>query len=224
MTFLGNSTSIQEMFRHTLEHFLDGSRVTQEGHGHLQTFRRDVARRRLDVVGNPLNEVRAVLVLDVQHLFVDFFSGHTATEHSSGGKVATMTRVRGAHHVLGIEGLLSEFRNSQGTVLLRTSRSQGGETNHEEVETREGDQVDSQFSQVRVQLTREAKAASDTRHGGRDQVVQVTISRGGEFESTEADIIEGFVVNNHDFIGVFDKLVDRQGSVVRLYNSVRHLG
>ena len=35
----------------------------------------------LDVVGDPLNEVRGVLVLDVEHLLVDLLGGHAATEH-----------------------------------------------------------------------------------------------------------------------------------------------
>jgi hypothetical protein len=39
--------------------------------------------------------------------------------------------------------------------LLATTGSQGSKTDHEEVETREGDQVDSHLPQVGVQLTRE---------------------------------------------------------------------
>merc|ERR1711998_602556 len=39
-----------------------------------------ISDRRLDVVRNPLNEIRGVLVLDVEHLLVDFLGGHAATE------------------------------------------------------------------------------------------------------------------------------------------------
>jgi hypothetical protein len=42
------------------------------------------------------------------------------------------------------------------------------------VETWEGDQVDCKLPEVRIQLTREAQAASDTTHGGRDKVVEIT--------------------------------------------------
>jgi hypothetical protein len=35
-------------------------------------------------------------------------------------------------------------------------------------------------------------------------MVKITIGRGGEFKSSEADIIKGFVIDNHTFIGVFD--------------------
>ena len=55
-------------------------------------------------------------------------------------------------------------------------------------------------------------------------MVKITISWGGELESSEADVVEGLVVNAHDLVGVFDKLMDREGGVVGLNDGVRHLG
>merc|ERR1719213_236839 len=52
-----------ELFTNSLEHFLDGGGVTEEGNGHLETLWWDIANSRLDVVWNPFNEVRGVLVL-----------------------------------------------------------------------------------------------------------------------------------------------------------------
>lgn len=66
-----------------------------------------------------------------------------------------MSWVRGGHHVLSIEHLLSELRDTDGTELLAATGSEGSEADHEEVETREGNKVDSHLSQIRVQLTRE---------------------------------------------------------------------
>ena len=100
--------------------------------------------------------------------------GHATTEHGSHCEVATMTWVTGSHHVLGIKHLLSELWNSQGTVLLGSTGCQRGKARHEEVETGEGYHVDSQFTQIGVQLTRETQAGGHTRHCGRDQMVQVT--------------------------------------------------
>ena len=51
-----------------LPSLLDGRGVTDEGGGHLESLGRDVADGRLDVVGDPLHEVRRVLVHHVQHL------------------------------------------------------------------------------------------------------------------------------------------------------------
>ena len=49
------------------------------------------------------------------------------------------------------------------------------------METWEGHKVDSELSQVRVELTWESETAGDTRKGGRNEMVQITIGGGGEF-------------------------------------------
>ena len=212
-----------ELFRDTLEHFLDGRTVTDEGGGHLQSLGGDVANGGLDVVGDPFHKVTAVLVLDVQHLFIDFLGGHAATEHAARGQVAPVAGVGGAHHVLGVELLLRQFGDGQGTVLLGSTTGQRGEANHEKVQTRERDHVHRNLAQVTVQLTRESQAARDAGHGRGHQVVQVTVGRGGELQGTEADVVQGFVVQDHDFIGVFDQLMDRQRGVVWFDDGVRDL-
>merc|ERR1712195_440880 len=60
-----------ELLADTLEHLLDGGGVSEEGHGHLESLWWDIADAGLDVVGDPLDEVRRVLVLDVEHLLVN---------------------------------------------------------------------------------------------------------------------------------------------------------
>ncbi|KAJ6648757.1 hypothetical protein Bhyg_03988 [Pseudolycoriella hygida] len=63
----------------------------------------------LYIVWNPFDEVAAVLVLNVEHLFVDFFHGHATAENSGNCQVTTMSWITGSHHVLGIEHLLGQF-------------------------------------------------------------------------------------------------------------------
>ena len=58
-----------------------------------------------------------------------------------------------------------EVQNSVLPVLLGAAGGEGGETSHEEVETGEGDEVDSELSEVGVELTGEAEAASNTGEG-----------------------------------------------------------
>ena len=110
-----------ELFRDTFEEFLNGGAVADKCGGHLETTWWDVTDGGLDVVGDPFNEVAAVLVLYVQHLFVDFLHGHTSTEHGGDGEVSTVTRIAGSHHVLGVEHLLGELWDGKSSVLLATS-------------------------------------------------------------------------------------------------------
>ena len=95
-----------ELFRDPLEQLLDSGAVTNEGGSHLQSSGWDVANSCLHIVGDPLNKVRAVLVLNVEHLFIDLLHGHTTTEHGGDCKVSAVTRVAGSHHVLSVKHLL----------------------------------------------------------------------------------------------------------------------
>ena len=115
-----------------------------------------------------------------------------------------MARISSAHHIFGIEHLLGELGNVKGSVLLGSSWGEGGEPNHKEVQPRKRNKIDSQFSKVGVQLAWESERASNSAHGGWDQMVKVTVGGSGEFESPEADIVEGLIVDDHALVSVFD--------------------
>ena len=65
-----SSKHSRKLFRNTLKNLLNGSCVSNECGGHLEAPWWDVTDSSLDIVGDPLDEVAAVLVLDVQHLLV----------------------------------------------------------------------------------------------------------------------------------------------------------
>jgi len=54
-------------------------------------------------------------------------------------------------------------------------------------------------------------------------MIQVTVCGGGELQGSEADVVEGLVVNAVGLVGVLDQLVDGQGGVVGLDDGVRNL-
>ena len=161
----------------SLEHLLDGSGVADESSGHFKSIGRNVANGGFYVVGNPLYEIRRIFVLYVEHLLVHFFCGNSSSEHGRGCQVSSVSGIRGTHHIFGIEHLLSQLRHIQVLVDLRPSGSEGSKSNHEKVQSGERNEIRGQFSQVRVELSREPQTTSDSTHSSRDQVVQVSIGR-----------------------------------------------
>jgi hypothetical protein len=91
------------------------------------------------------------------------------------------------------------------------------------METWEWDQVHSKLSEIRVELTWESEAAGDTGESGGHEMVEISVGWGGELEGSEADIVEGLVINAHDIVGVLDQLMDGKGGVVWLNDGIRHL-
>merc|ERR1712228_964748 len=87
----------RELLADSLEQLLDGGAVADECRRHLQTTRGDVADSGFDVVGDPFDEVAAVLVLHIKHLLVDFLHRHTPTEHAGDGQVPAVTWVACSH-------------------------------------------------------------------------------------------------------------------------------
>ncbi len=51
-------------------------------------------------------------------------------------------------------------------------------------------------------------------------MVEISVGRGGQFESSEAEVIESLVVNDLDFISWVNKQVNRKGRIIGLSDCV----
>jgi hypothetical protein len=91
------------------------------------------------------------------------------------------------------------------------------------VETREGNHVDGELSEVRVQLTGETETGGDAGHDSGDEVVQVAVRGVGQLESAHADVVKGLVIDTEGLVGVLDQLVDGKSGVIGLNNGVGDL-
>ncbi len=111
-------------------------------------------------------------------------------QDSRAGQVATIAEIGGSHHVLWVVHLLGQLWDRDGTERVSTTASKGSKANHEEMETREGNHIDGQLSEIRVELTRETETGCDTRPDGRDQVVEISVRWVGELESSHADVVQ----------------------------------
>ena len=88
-----------------------------------------------------------------------------------------MSGVCRAHHIFGVEHLVCQLGHVQRSVDLAAAGGEGCEAGHEEVKAWEGHEVGRQLAKVGVELSGEPEGASHSRHGNRDQVVQVSESR-----------------------------------------------
>lgn len=74
-----------------------------------------------------------------------------------------------------------------------TTRGERRKSDHEEMETREGDHVDGKFTEVRIELARETETCGYTRHHCRHEMVEITIRWTSKFESPHADIVKSLL-------------------------------
>lgn len=162
--------------------------------------------------------------LDGLELVLDLLHGDLSAVDAHDSEVAAVAGVRGSHHVLGVEHLLGELGNRDGAVRGGAARGEGREADHEEVQTGEGDHVDGELAEVRVELTGETETGRDTRHDDRDEVVQVAVGGGRELEGTETDVVQRLVVDTEGLVRVLNELVDGEGGVVGLNDGVGNLG
>lgn len=117
--------------------------------------------------------------------------------------------VTSSHHVVDIEHLRSKLTHSEVGKVLLSKGSERGNSSDKEMETRERDQIDSHFTEIWVQLTRESEATGNARHNLGNELVQVSVGWIGNLLGSFADSIKGFVVKAAHSISWFYELMER---------------
>jgi len=92
------------------------------------------------------------------------------------------------------------------------------------VDARVWDQVGLELGNVDVQGTIEAEGGGQRRDDLGLETVEVGVSWALDVETATADVVQGLVVKHDGNVGVLKERVGRQGSIVWLDNSSRHLG
>mmetsp|Transcript_13581 Transcript_13581/g.20348 ORF Transcript_13581/g.20348 Transcript_13581/m.20348 type:complete len:207 (-) Transcript_13581:915-1535(-) len=108
-----------ELLGNTLPRLLDTSGVTNKDTRHLHSAGWDITDGCLEVIGDPFHKVTRVLAHHLEHLIVNFLTGHGSTEHHGTGEVTSVTWIASTHHVLGVKCLLGELGDRQDTEVLR---------------------------------------------------------------------------------------------------------
>ena len=135
-----------------------------------------------------------------------------------------MTRIAFDHLVGWLKASVGDFGHGQLLVVSLLGRNNGSISDQWEMDTRIGDQVGLEFSQIDVQSAVEAKRSRNGRDDLTDQAVQVGVSWAFDVQVSAADVINGFVINHESAVGMFKGSVGGQNGVVWFDNSGRNLG
>ena len=84
--------------------------------------------------------------------------------------------------------------------------------------------IDRNLTEVAVELPRKAETARHAAHCCGDEVIEITVRRGGQLQSSEADVIQGLVVQKETFISICNKLVKAQNCIVWLDDRIGNFG
>ena len=99
------------------------------------------------------------------------------------------------------------------------SRNDGSVGGQGEVDTRVGNQVSLELSQVDVEGTIESKRSGDRRNDLTNQSIEVGVGGSFNVEVSTADVVDGLVIDHKSTVRVFQGGVGGQDGVVRLNNS-----
>ena len=84
------------------------------------------------------------------------------------------------------------------------------------MDSRVGDQVGLELSQIYIESSVETKGSRDGRNYLGDQTVEIGVARTTDLQILSADLVNSFVVDEEGAIGVLQSRVSCQDSIIRL--------
>lgn len=154
---LSTYVELTELDVRTLEDLGDGGGVGDEGGGRGLADRGHGAEGGEGTVGDPGHEVVRVLVLEVVDRGLNVAHGELAAVRDRDGEVLAHGGVDGGKERAALEEGRGEVRDVGRGVGAVARGDEGGVAGGEEVETREGDHVDRELAEVRVEHTGETE-------------------------------------------------------------------
>jgi hypothetical protein len=170
------------------EDFGDGGRVgnhTDSSHDLGQVSTGDdggglVIDSDLESGGAPVNELNGSLGLDGGDGGIDILGDDISSVKHGASHVFSVSGVTFGHHGGGFEGRVGDFSNGELFVIGFLGRDDGGIRRKHEVDSRVGDEVGLEFSDINVQGSIESEGSGEGRDNLGDESVQVSVS--GSFD------------------------------------------
>ncbi len=172
----------------------------------------------------PVDELDSALGLDGSNGSVDILGDNITTVQHAASHVLSVTRIALDHLVGRLEASVGNFSNGQLLMVSLLSRNDWSVGDEGEMDTRIGDQVGLEFSQVDVQSTIKTERGSDGRNDLTNQSVQVGVGRAFNVQVAATDVIDSLVVDHESAVGMFKGGMGSQDGVVWLYNGSGDLG
>ena len=117
---------------------------------------------------------------------------------------------------------------SSGTVrlwkALELAAKRGAKPVVKKCSLGEGDKVDSQLTQITIELARVSETSGDTRHDQGDQFIEILVRGTVNLKCLLTNVVQGFVIQAVGGISIVNELVEGKNSIVRLSNGVGNLG
>uniref|UniRef100_K3X1R8 Secreted protein n=1 Tax=Globisporangium ultimum (strain ATCC 200006 / CBS 805.95 / DAOM BR144) TaxID=431595 RepID=K3X1R8_GLOUD len=213
------------------EHFSDGRRVRDHAHGTLHASKitawynswRLVVDTALETRWAPVHELDRALGLDRGNRSIHILWHDITTVHETRGHVLAVAWVTLGHHRGWFKDAVGDFSDRQLLVVRLLSRDHWRVRAQHEVDTWVWHQVGLEFRDINVQRTIETERRGERRDDLRNQTVQVGVRWAFNVERAATDIVDGFVVEHHSDIRVFQERVSREHRVIWLNDSRRHL-